>query len=157
MNFERRFVAARSTVRLVPLARDFLEQAGYRRVSDKPMVYRRGSRLGSWTSFTPSKWLARATVDMRLLAADRTEVTFNLSVNDHGQLVADDERRYWETEVDAFERAMATGEADNALLDKAERLGVRDRSLWVGFIVWSATGIVVSGVVTYFAKAILGW
>ena len=41
--------------------------------------------------------------------------------------------------------------------EKKERLEKKDRALWVAFIVWSTTGIVVSGVVTYFVKTILGW
>ena len=93
MDLEKSFIAPRSIGTAAPLVRRFLEAAGYRKVSEKPLVYRRGSLYGTWMSFTPSRWATRAAVDLRMVRPGQTAVIVRLHVNDTGQSVTDAERQ----------------------------------------------------------------
>lgn len=157
MNLEKTFVAEKSGVGIISLAKRFLEGAGYKRVSDKPIVYERGSLLGSWFSFRPSKWFARATVDMRLVGVGRTEVALKLYVNGSGQAVTPEEHVYWKSELDGFERAITTGEAAGPpLAEAAKSVASAGRRTLFYLIAGASILYVITHLLGFAARRLLG-
>ena len=156
MDLEKSFVAPRSIGTAAPLVQSFFKAAGYRKVSEKPLVYRRGSLYGTWMSFTPSRWATRAAVDLRMARPGQTEVIVKLHVNDSGQAVTDAERKYWDLEFAALEEAVVTGEADAASLEASARAVASSGLRTVLVLVAGATAFfVVTYLLGYLLKRLI--
>ena len=156
MDFEKSFVAPKSIAAAARLVQGFFKAAGYRKVSEKPLVYRRGSLYGTWMSFTPSRWATRAAVDLRMARPGQTEVIVRLHVNDTGQSVTDAERQYWDLEFAALEKAVVTGETDVPSLQDAGRAVASSGLRTVLFLVASATAFfVVTYLLGYVVKRLI--
>jgi hypothetical protein len=156
MDFEKSFVAPKSLATTAPLVQGFFKAAGYRKVSEKPLVYRRGSLFGTWMSFTPSRWAARAAVDLRMARPGQTEVIVKLHVNDSGQAVTDEERKYWDLEFAALERSVTTGEVDARSLEDSGRAVASSGLRTVLILVAGATAFfVVTYLLGYVVKRLI--
>jgi F0F1-type ATP synthase assembly protein I len=104
-------------------------------------TYTRGSWLGSFISFSPRKWRARATVAQKPIDAAHSRLTLTLDINDQGQVVTQHERLYWKSELDQFQTAVQTGAAAIDNLTKQERAAVT--SGFTVFIAFIGTGLLV--------------
>jgi hypothetical protein len=158
MDLDKSFVrvAPRSIGTAAPLVQSFFKATGYRKVSEKPLAYRRGSLFGTWMSFTPSRWATRAAVDLRMVRPGQTEVIVKLHVNDTGQAVTDAERKYWDLEFAALEKAVVTGETDAASLEDSARAVASSGLRTVLVLVAGATSFfVVTYLLGYMVKRLI--
>jgi hypothetical protein len=88
-------------------AKLYLENLAYKPVSIQPdMIFRRGSVLGSLTSFTPRSWRVKVTIEYKSLdQGTYAAVAFN--INTSGQVVTDNERKFWNEELSGLEAIIA--------------------------------------------------
>jgi hypothetical protein len=88
----------------------YFQNAGYRVLtSDDCLVYKRGSILGSFISFTPKGWKVRAKVRTNPVLEGGTEARLFLDINTAGQLITERERIFWKTEFEGLILAIKTG------------------------------------------------
>jgi hypothetical protein len=139
MNFEKTFIVSQSELVVSERVKAFLEGAGYHEVSASPISYKRGSMIGSLTSFSPRKWQARALIEIEPLAENQTKVVLNLDVNTKGQMVSQKEIAYWQSEVESYEQAVSTGEVHADILN--ESLGELAKSGKKGLLLFVGVGI----------------
>lgn len=81
----------------------YMTNIGYQLTSaqDNPIVYSRGSALGSWTSHNPRKWKTLVNID--ITGEDELhQVTISYDVDASGQVILQHERDYWAEEIDTF-------------------------------------------------------
>jgi hypothetical protein len=84
---------------------------GYKvKQSDSTLKFRRGSSMGTWLAFTPMKWKVETIVEFKRESPKSAEVSLVYIIYTAGQLVANYERKFWETELEGAERALMTGE-----------------------------------------------
>ncbi|HNS52243.1 MAG TPA: hypothetical protein PKO09_13800 [Anaerolineae bacterium] len=95
------------------------EQAGYSPASTGLLEFKRGSALGSMTSFSPRKWQSKVRVRVTPIDETATSVAAVFSVNTTGQWVTDKERAAWQAEVDAFRASVSSGEVSTESVQKA--------------------------------------
>jgi hypothetical protein len=113
VEFERTFSVDQDPEMLKERLETFFESAGYESEdSQSPLVYKRGSRLGSFVSFSPRGWQVTATVQMDPASVDSTEVCVTFDVNTWEQWLTEKERTYWAGELDSLETAVRTGTVD---------------------------------------------
>ena len=145
MNFQKSFEVATSSVDSSKRATTFLERAGYKPASDSALRFKRGSALGSFTSFSPRKWKAVATVSVLPIENNASRVSLALDVNTTGQQVTQREIEYWNSEAESFQRAVQTGDLDIRELNQGhKRLTTSGwKGLWVFVGVAIAVGVPV--------------
>ncbi len=120
-------------------------QAGYSPAGTGALEFRRGSALGSMTSFSPRKWQAKARVRVTPIDAGTTSVAAIFSVNTTGQWVTDKERAVWQAEVDAFRGSVASGEVSTEAVQRASAAvkGNTARAILVFMAVSLVVGLVI--------------
>ena len=111
MEFKRTFAVDQDAEVLRERLETFFQHAGYQPDDSQPsLVYKRGSRLGSFVSFSPKGWQVTATVQMGPASADSTDVDVTFAVNTSEQWLTEKERSFWEGELDSLETAVQTGD-----------------------------------------------
>jgi hypothetical protein len=100
------------------IARHF-SQTGYSPAGPGALEFKRGSALGSMTSFSPRKWQANVRVRVTPVDAGTTAVAATFSINTTGQWVTDKERAVWQAEVDAFRGSVDSGAVSTEQVQKA--------------------------------------
>ena len=136
--------ASRETVRARLVT--YLEEAGYRRISDEPLRFERGSRRGTPFAFTPKNWHSVVALALEG-SAELTAVKAAFDVDKTGQMVTAREALFWEKEIEGLESAgkgaaSAPGKTDEA----SARIGAENLRLikiLLGCIV--ASGAVMIG------------
>lgn len=89
------------------------EILGYKQVDSEPLwVFRRGSVIGSFTSFSPKGWQVEARLEISAGSDQVTLVGVVVDINTTSQLVTDKERAYWDNEMTEIEAAILTGKVD---------------------------------------------
>ena len=121
MELQKGFMVPASEATTVTRIKAYLEQAGYKRASDSPICYKRGSILGSFTSFSPRSWQAEVNITTQPRAENETEVSVCLKVNTTGQWVTEKERDFWDTEFNSLEVAIHSGQMDDGGAAQASR------------------------------------
>jgi hypothetical protein len=122
----------------------YLTSRGFRIVPTGPGVLveaRRGSWVGSLTSFSPKKWGARLKVSEPRSETYRLE----FEVNTTGQRVVESEIAFWDSEADGIAKLVETGDSQIADLDETSRKAVkRTIKLVLGYsILFGAVGLVI--------------
>jgi hypothetical protein len=113
VKLQRTFVAETSETTIRNHVAAFLERAGYEQVSSQPFLsYRRGSKLGSLTSFSPKRWKVNATVQTVSRSDRSTEVAVIFDIDTTGQWVTDKERSFWDTELNGLEASVRSDTVD---------------------------------------------
>ena len=109
MKIERTFTANIGEAIALERAVTYLRQSGYKQISSGPFfVFQRGSVWGSFTSFTPKGWRARATIQV-IPNGNQVKAVAVLEVNTIGQFVTDKERAFWDAEINNLEIAFRIG------------------------------------------------
>ena len=98
----------------------YLEGAGYRLLSTEPLLYQRGSLLGSLASFSPKRWQVKAKVETKPTSDQATEVAVSYGVNTTGQFVTKKERDFWERELDGLVVAAGGDKASVSMAPSVE-------------------------------------
>ena len=142
MKLEQTFEVTASATEIESRIVTFMQRNGYQRNPDSKMTFNRGSRFGSYLSFSPRKWRTQAIVTQNQLDQSHALLTLSFDINDDGQLVTQHERGYWKAELDDFQRAIQTGET------AAETLARQDRALVStgakGYLIFLAVGVLVA-------------
>ena len=142
MKLEQSFEVTATAHEIESRIATFMERNGYQRNPVSPMTFTRGSRIGSYLSFSPRKWRTQAVVTQNQMDQARSFLTLTFDINDDGQLVTQHERGYWKAELDDFQRAIQTGET------AAEALARQDRALVStgakGYLIFLAVGVLVA-------------
>jgi hypothetical protein len=113
VEFERAFSVDQDPELLRERLETFFESAGYEpEDSQASLVYKRGSRLGSFVSFSPRGWQVTATLQMEPASVDSTDVGVTFAVNTSEQWLTEKERAFWESELASLEAAVQTGAID---------------------------------------------
>ena len=85
---------------------DYLKRAGYDKVDDgPPLVFLRGSLIGTLRSPAPRDWRCRLTLDIEP-RGDKTFIKAVFDVSNLGQWVGQSALANWEIEADALLRAL---------------------------------------------------
>ena len=125
-------------VRLAAVMKDL----GYMPVRGTRLTFKRGSLLGSLTSFSPRKWKARVAAEVVETVEKGTRVSLLWDVNTTGQQVTERETEYWNSEVGGVGAALDSGERIPSQLDQDHaRFG---RSGWKGVGVFVAVSLLVA-------------
>jgi len=119
--------------------------AGYSPAGTGALEFRRGSALGSMTSFSPRKWQAKVRVRVTPIDAGTTSVAAIFSINTTGQWVTGKERAVWQAEVDAFRGSVSSGEVSAESVQKASAAvkGDTARTILVFLAVSLVVGLVI--------------
>ena len=113
MEFERTFSVEQDPEVLRERLETFFESAGYEpEDSQSALVYKRGSRLGSFVSFSPRGWQVTAMVHLEPASVNSTEVGATFDVNTSEKWLTEKERTFWVGELDGLETAARTGTVD---------------------------------------------
>jgi hypothetical protein len=120
----------------------FMKRNGYQQNFVSKMTFMRGSRFGSYLSFSPRKWQTRAIVAQNQIDQSRWYLTLTFEINDDGQLVTQHERGYWKAELDDFQRAIQTGETTAEALARQDRVLVSTGAK--GYLIFLAVGMIVA-------------
>jgi len=141
MKYERSFEIEATTKDAEKRVEEFLAQAGYQRTSNSELKYKRGSMLGSLTSFSPRKWRASLLTRIHPLDRDRAKISVIVDVNTTGQMVTQREKDYWETEIEGFKKAIESGKISfEGLNEDHQKL---TRSGWKGLWIFLGVALVV--------------
>jgi len=112
MKIERTITSNISEAIALERAIAYLRHMGYKQITGEPfLTFHRGSVLGSWISFTPKGWKAKATVQV-MSDDNQVKVAAVFEINTTGQLVTDKERAFWDAEVNGLEVALCSGEVN---------------------------------------------
>ncbi len=118
MRIERRIDIKISLAQAREQVAAYLQQVGYKPEEAGPtLTFKRGSKLGTWTSFSPRKWQARARVDLAQASSAAspesggggfplTTAIITIDVDTSGQMVTQGEREFWAQEVDGLVRTL---------------------------------------------------
>lgn len=111
MKFERVIIAAENENTVRERIHAYLEKAGYKQIkSQSLLVYKRGSLIGSLTSFSTRNWKCQTTVQVVPNPDQTTHVSVSINVNTTGQsFVTKKERRVWDNELSELETAITSG------------------------------------------------
>ena len=142
MKCERTFELETTAIEAEKRVEEFLAQAGYERISTSELKYKRGSMLGSLTSFSPRKWRASLLTRIHPLDRDRATVSVTLDVNTTGQMVTQREKDYWETEIEGFKKAIESGKFSFESLNEDHQKLTKSgwKGLWIFLGVALAVG-----------------
>ena len=142
MKLEQSFEVTASAQEIESRIATFMERNGYQRNPASKLTFTRGSRFGSYLSFSPRKWRTQAVVTQNQMDQSHVLLTLTFDINDDGQLVTQHERGYWKAELDDCQRAIQTGET------AAETLARQDRALVStgakGYLIFLAVGVLVA-------------
>jgi hypothetical protein len=130
-------------------AGQYLEGVGYRSVDEAH--YRRGSRWGSLTSFTPRGWQAVVTTEVKP-GGDGSAVRAFFDVDTFGQQVIPAEVEFWQAEAACLADAVLTGRANTdlpaAYAGRARRAGFKVVPIMIGVALLAAIlAALASGVI----------
>ncbi len=112
----------------------YLQQVGYQlEEAGAGLVFKRGSRLGTWTSFSPRKWYARVTIEFApgheggaspepaVEDFSHTAVVITIDVDTSGQMVTRGEREFWAQEIGGLVRALQGEVVDAAAIPRSPK------------------------------------
>lgn len=119
----------------------FLTSRGYRAEGGAML---RGSWWGTLTSFKPSKWAVRATLEPR----DGHSHSLRFEVNTTGQVVTDQERKFWNDEFQAALSVAGGGEAG-----ELEQAAASATASGKKILLYAASCSVAFGVIEYIARS----
>jgi hypothetical protein len=158
MKLEQSFEVTASAEEIASRIVTFMERNGYQRSPVAAMAFTRGSRIGSYFSFSPRKWQTHVTIARTQVNPMHWSVTLHFDINDDGQLVTQHERSYWKAELDNLQRVIQTGDLTAEALSQQERLlvssGARGFAIFlsVGLFVAIPTGLVIEFFSPLFAQ-----
>jgi hypothetical protein len=121
------------------------ENTGYTAVTEADkLVFRRGSRLGSWTSMSPKKWQVVVKVDLVSAVSGGSTVTLNYDINATGQTVTPGEIRFWNTEMASIQHAISNNEPVANVSSVAEKDAIRSNWKLAGkWLLYGMAGVVL--------------
>jgi hypothetical protein len=91
----------------------YFVKLGYKLIrSDTALVFQRGSSPETWMALTPMEWKVEALVEFKHESPKSIKVSVITIISTAGQLVANYERKFWQTELEGAKRALMTGEMD---------------------------------------------
>jgi hypothetical protein len=142
MKYERTFELETTAKEAEKRAEEFLAQAGYERISTSELKYKRGSMLGSLTSFSPRKSRASLLTRIHPLDSDRATVSVTLDVNTTGQIVTQRDIDYWETEIEGFKKTIESGNFSFENLNEDHQKIIKSgwKGFWIFLVVTFAVG-----------------
>ena len=116
--------------------RAYFTHSGYQQIESKPTLkFKRGKKRASWFTFNPSKVETVATITINQ-QPDRLEVTAILEANTTGQIVTNDEKNFYESELINLESVLVGKQELNSLpsqLDTGKRIcDYQIKALFIG-------------------------
>jgi hypothetical protein len=117
----------------------YFTQLGYAPINPEgsEIEFKRGSRLGSWFSYNPTKLETYATVQSGK-EINLTEINIQLDIKNRGGFASPGDQKYWNTELLNFEPVVNGSEfAKNDLAGKLAKTG------WIVLIVSALTAVFV--------------
>ncbi len=116
--------------------REYFTHSGYQQIESKPTLkFKRGKKRASWFTFNPSKVETVATITINQ-QPDRLEVTAILEANTTGQIVTNDEKNFYESELINLESVLVGKQELNSLpsqLDTGKRIcDYQIKALFIG-------------------------
>ncbi len=101
---------------------EYMENIGYRVVQRGwPLVFERGSILGSFLSLSPKGWRSKVTISVQENAQGAT-VIVQYDINTKGQMVTSEEQKFWLVEQNGLENKV------QYLLDTSEGSQTAEKS-----------------------------
>lgn len=112
----------------------FYSGIGYRQDSGNTasLVFRRGSVLKGWFSFSPRSWKAVVEATITLTPAGESSVLVRYRVDTTGHIITPGEVDFWNAEFNALVDALTTGLVRPADSRRAERAAVRGNWRFLG-------------------------
>jgi hypothetical protein len=119
MKIERTLTANGSPETLRDRIASYFSESGFQADSagSSPLVYRRGTRWGSFSSVTPENWQATAEITLQTGTGQPSTIAVSLLVDTALQWVTEKQRAFWQCELQDLEAAIQTGSANR---DQAE-------------------------------------
>jgi len=103
MKLDRQFTTHQPEAEVRERIAAYLLGKQYRQVALEPLlVFERGSKLGSWTSFRVKGWKVTTTVQLTPDEEGTTRVVATFDIDTTGQVVAKHERTFWNQEVEGL-------------------------------------------------------
>lgn len=88
----------------------FFTARGYRAAGGPGEIqYRRGSKWGSLTSFTPKGWLCVISINLRTEGTEASWMQATYQIDTSGQMVTQKEREFWQAEIRQLEETIRSG------------------------------------------------
>ena len=124
----------------------YLESAGYRTAStDGALVFRRGSLLAGFFTFSPKKWKSVVTARVTTASDGATLATLDYDINTTGQTITAGEAAFWDNEAKGLQRAVEDGVFDPLEQGKAERAAVSGNWRFMGaLLLGGLVGLVIA-------------
>lgn len=123
----------------------YMSKLGYQPLSEQSgqYMFRRGTSLGTWTSFNPRKWKTDVTVDVRPMQ-DQCEVKVTYDVDATGQIVLEHEEIYLHQEVEMFLFFLTEGKYKSTDLESSAKHALFTNYKIVAFGMLFIIGIVLT-------------
>lgn len=138
MKFERNFSTNESSLTAYAKISRYLEDNGYKQ-GESRLVFERGSRFGSYASFSTKKWKVVVTLKINSNPDYKTDVNVSMDINTNGQIVSKKEKIFWQNELAGLIASVSGFDIDVPLINKLdEKLRLEKRhkegSKWFYFI-----------------------
>lgn len=132
---------------------EVFEKLGYKQADSEPLlVFRRGSAIGSFTSFSPKGWQVEARLEISTDGDQVTLVGVEIDINTTGQLVTDKERAYWDNEITEIEAGILTGMVDVVPAAKVAQTSLTQNLIAAVVIIGLMAALAVIGRILFYSR-----